>query len=295
MSLGFDPALSDFLSYIASEKGLSKNTLTAYGADLLSFFNYLQTLGICQLELISQEHCIAYLDHMRKQSYASSSLSRLHVVLKVFFRFLKKEGWVKVDPVALLDGPRVWQLIPEVLTVSEVDRLLSAPDVSSFIGCRDKAVFDVIYASGLRVSEVCSMNIHDIGDASVRVKGKGGKERVVPIASKALASVDDFLLRYRHELETKDDALFITSKGKRIDRFLIFSRIKHYAKCSGISKVISPHTLRHSFATHLLENGADLRVIQEMLGHASIATTDRYTHISNKHLTEAFSSFHPRP
>lgn len=292
----FDPALSDFLSYIASEKGLARNTIEAYQRDLVQFFDYLGAKGIGQLKVVSHEDLICFLDLLRKKSYASSTLSRMLVALKVFFRFLKKEKWIDRDPTHLLDSPKIWQLIPEVLSILEVESLLKAPDTQSDIGARDKAVFEVIYASGLRVSEVCAMNIHDISDDSVRVKGKGGKERIVPIARSALYAVDYYLTRYRAQPSDKEElALFLTPKGKRIDRVLIWSRIKFYAKKVGITKTISPHTLRHSFATHLLENGADLRIIQEMLGHASIATTDRYTHVSQKHLSEAFSAFHPRP
>lgn len=292
----FDPALSDFLSYIASEKGLARNTIEAYQRDLLQFFGYLEKRGACQLKTVSHEDLINFLDALRKKSYASSTLSRMLVALKVFFRFLKKEKWIDIDPTHLLDSPKIWQLIPEVLSISEVEDLLKAPDIESYIGARDKAIFEVIYASGLRVSEVCAMNIHDISDDSVRVKGKGGKERIVPIAKSALDAVDHYLTSYRAQHSDKEElALFLTPKGKRVDRVLVWSRIKFYAKKAGITKAISPHTLRHSFATHLLENGADLRIIQEMLGHASIATTDRYTHVSQKHLSDAFSAFHPRP
>ena len=152
----------------------------------------------------------------------------------------------------------------------------------------------MLYASGLRVSEICGLNIQDLDDASVRVKGKGGKERVVPIAQAAVKAVDHYLINFRRANQ-EEPALFVTSKGRRIDRVEVFRRVKRYAQIAGITRSISPHTLRHSFATHLLENGADLRVIQEMLGHASIATTDRYTHISQTPLQDAFQAFHPRP
>jgi integrase/recombinase XerD len=190
----------------------------------------------------------------------------------------------------------MWQLIPEVLSVAEVDALLKAPDVATAAGARDRAVLQVIYACGLRVSEACGLNLQDVGDQIVRVRGKGGKERVVPIAKSAVEAIDDYLTRFRQEGErAKHPPLFVSEKGKRIDRILVWKRVKHYAEIAGIRKEISPHTLRHSFATHLLENGADLRVIQEMLGHSNIQTTDRYTHISQRHLAEAFEAFHPRP
>lgn len=296
MEDAFDLAISDFISYIASEKGLSRNTIEAYQRDITQFCEFLQKKDITALQSVSHDDFIRFLDSLRKKSYASSTLSRMLVALKVFFRFLKKEKWIEQDPTHLLDTPKIWQLIPEVLSIDEVESLLKSPDTESYVGSRDRALFEVIYASGLRVSEVCSMNIHDVSEDSVRVKGKGGKERVVPIAKSALASVDQYLTRFRPQVGKEDElALFLTPKGKRIDRVLVWSRIKFYAKQAGITKIISPHTLRHSFATHLLENGADLRIIQEMLGHASIATTDRYTHVSQKHLTDAFAAFHPRP
>lgn len=228
----------------------------------------------------------------KERGYASSSLCRTLVAIKVFFRFLKREGIISLDPTLHLDSPKFWQLIPEVLTIEEASRLLAQPYPRTSTGARDKAILETLYASGLRVSELCGLNIQDVGDDAVRVKGKGSKERIVPIAPSALSAIDHYLGKFR---EDKEGALFIGTKGKRVDRVAVWSRVKFYAKKAGITKKISPHTLRHSFATHLLENGADLRVIQEMLGHASISTTDRYTHISHKHLHDAFEKFHPRP
>ncbi|MGE0671265.1 MAG: site-specific tyrosine recombinase XerD [Parachlamydiales bacterium] len=291
-----DLALADFLSYIASEKGLSTNTVAAYRRDLEMFFELLKGRGKLALEEVGEGDVIAFLAQLKSGQYASSSVCRSLVAVKVFFRFLKREKLIATDPTANLDSPKLWQLIPEVLTYDEVDALLKSPDPTDPMGARDRAVFEVIYASGLRVSEVCGLNLFDISEKTVRVKGKGGKERIVPIAQAAIDAVDHYLIHFRDaQPEQKEAPLFVTSKGKRIDRTLVWQRIKLYGKKAGIGKPLSPHTLRHSFATHLLENGADLRVIQEMLGHASVATTDRYTHISQQHLTQAFSNFHPRP
>ncbi|HNA61701.1 MAG TPA: site-specific tyrosine recombinase [Rhabdochlamydiaceae bacterium] len=276
--------IGDFLIYLGSEKGLSPRTLEAYGRDLRAFAKAVQNP--------TNEAIVGYFQTLKEKGMASSSLCRALVAIKVFFRFLKREQLVSHNPTIFLESPKMWQLIPEVLTIDEVTRFLQAPDRESFIGARDLAVFQVMYASGLRVSEVCGLNIGSIGDDHVRVKGKGNKERVVPIATLAVESVDDYLLRFRKE---GDGPLFITQRGHRIDRVTVWERVKFYAQKTGISKSISPHTLRHSFATHLLENGADLRVIQEMLGHAHIATTDRYTHVSHKHLHTAFEKFHPKP
>lgn len=291
-----DLALADFLSYIASEKGLSTNTVAAYRRDLEMFFELLKDRGKQALEEVSEGDVIAFLAQLKSEQYASSSVCGSLVGVKVFFRFLKREKLIATDPTANLDSPKLWQLIPEVLTYEEVDALLKSPDPTDPMGARDRAVFEVIYASGLRVSEVCGLNLFDISENTVRVKGKGGKERIVPIAQAAIDAVDHYLIHFRDaQPDQKEAPLFVTSKGKRIDRTLVWQRIKFYGKKAGIGKPLSPHTLRHSFATHLLENGADLRVIQEMLGHASVATTDRYTHISQHHLTQAFSNFHPRP
>jgi integrase/recombinase XerD len=282
-------AVGDFLSYLRSEKGLSRNTIEAYQRDLKLFSQAVSA----DFSQVSEQDLIHFLSVLKDQNYASSSIYRTLVAVKVFFRFLKREGVLASDPTLYLDTPKLWQLIPEVLSFQEVDLLLAAPDVQSAVGARDRAILEVLYASGLRVSEVCGLNIHDIDEATVRVKGKGGKERIVPIAAAAVRAVDHYLGHFRGEAEA--EALFLNGKGKRIDRMVVWKRVKFYAAKAGIGKRISPHTLRHSFATHLLDNGADLRVIQEMLGHASVATTDRYTHISQQHLNAAFDAFHPRP
>ena len=216
------------------------------------------------------------------------------VSIKIFLRFLYREELIKNEIGLSIDMPKIWQLIPDILTFTEIEKLLLAPDLNTEIGARDRAILHVIYASGLRVSEICGLNIQDFSDHTIRVIGKGKKERIVPVACSAVEAVDYYLLHYRPS-NAKIEALFINIKQKRIDRFSIWKQLKSYAKQIGITKSISPHTLRHSFATHLLENGADLRVIQELLGHSSIATTDRYTHLSNKHIIEAFQSCHPRP
>ncbi len=286
--------IGNFLSYLGSEKGLAQNTLAAYRRDLHLFTTLLKEKGILTFDGTQEEDVIAFLAHLKNLSYATSSICRSLVAVKMLFRFLKREGAIPKDITLHLDSPKMWQLIPEVLTVAEVEELLKAPDVSTSTGARDRAVLQVIYASGLRVSEVCGLNLQDVGEEVVRVRGKGGKERVVPIARSAVVAIDHYLGNHRVSAD-RQEALFVTERGKRIDRSMVWQRVKLYAKAAGIARKISPHTLRHSFATHLLENGADLRVIQEMLGHSSIATTDRYTHISQRHLTEAFEAFHPRP
>jgi integrase/recombinase XerD len=281
--------IADFLAYLGSEKGLSPHTLAAYGRDLLSFSKHSQGK---KAEDVVGEQIIEYFQTLKTKGIASSSLCRALVAIKVFFRFLKREKIISQNPTLFLESPKMWQLIPEVLTIDEVSRFLEIPNSETPIGARDKAIFMVMYASGLRVSELCGLNTGDISDDQIRVRGKGNKERVIPIAASAVAAVDYYLTQFRTE---GDGPLFLSSQGRRMDRVALWERVKFYGKKAGISKDISPHTLRHSFATHLLENGADLRVIQEMLGHSNIATTDRYTHVSRKHLHDAFEKFHPKP
>lgn len=279
-----------FLAYLGAEKGLARNTLDAYQRDIAAFSRFLGEK--VDLKSVDQETILSYLSYLKEKRYKDASLCRKLIALKVFFRFLKKERMLELDPFVHLEMPRISELLPEVLTVEEVDALLLAPDKESVEGMRDRAILAVLYASGLRVSELCGLNIHSIDEQEIRVKGKGGKERIVPIALKAIEAVDRYLIEGRPD--QMSEALFL-DKGRRISRYLVWKQIKRYAKAAGIAKEISPHTLRHSFATHLLENGADLRIIQEMLGHAQIATTDRYTHLTQKHLQEAFAAFHPRP
>ena len=285
--------IEDFLSYLGSEKGLAQNTLISYRRDICMFAELLKKKEVLSWEAASEEDIIAFLSSLKNEEYATSSICRALVAVKMLLRFLKREKVIAKDVSLHLDSPKMWQLIPEVLTTTEVDALLKAPDTTTPIGARDSAVLHMIYASGLRVSEVCGLNVSDVDDKVVRVRGKGGKERIVPVAKSAVDAVDHYLVNHRRHGDAQM-ALFMGERGRRINRLAVWKQVKLYAKAAGITKEISPHTLRHSFATHLLENGADLRVIQEMLGHASISTTDRYTHISQRHLMEAFEAFHPR-
>ncbi|NGX39098.1 MAG: Tyrosine recombinase XerD [Chlamydiae bacterium] len=290
-----EQAVEDFLFYLASERGLSRNTTLAYGRDIRSFLEVMQGRGLKGFSDVKEEEVLLFIATLKKKEHATSSIYRALIALKSLFRFLRKEGYIPSKHTLYLDTPKIWQLIPEVLTEKEVQDLLQAPNTEEKIGARDRAILEVLYACGLRVSEVCGLNISDVDDSFVRVMGKGGKERVVPIAPSAIEWIDHYLLLYRGEVTKGGEALFVSARGKRMDRVAVWNRVKVYAKGARIVKTISPHTLRHSFATHLLENGADLRVIQELLGHASVATTDRYTHISQKHLVAAFLKNHPRP
>ncbi len=232
---------------------------------------------------------------MQAKKYASSSIARALIALKVYFRFLKKEGVHQEDIGQLLDTPKLWQILPDVLSTEEIELFLSQPDLCTNQGIRDKAIIELLYATGIRVSELCNLSIYDVDDDQIRVFGKGSKERIVPVSSRALLHIDTYLGKVRclHDSE-KEKKLFLTLKGKPIDRTSVWKLVKVYAKKAGIVKNIFPHMMRHSFASHLLDGGADLRIIQEMLGHSHISSTDRYTHVSLSKLHERFKSLHPR-
>lgn len=284
----------DFLIYLSSERGLSPHTLEAYSRDISSFILFTNKRNKFYWKDVEQEDLIAFLSLKQDLKYASSSICRTLVAIKVLFRFLKREKLIHSNFTLLLEAPKIWQLIPDVLTQDEMLSLLNQPDLSTRKGARDRAIMEVLYAGGLRVSELCQLRLQDVDDLYMRIKGKGGKERIVPIGSKAIAAIDHYL-NFRNEiLLERETPLFLGRGAKPMDRVWIWKLIKYYACKAGISKSISPHTFRHSFATHLLDNGADLRVIQELLGHADIGTTDRYTHISNRQVQAAFHSYHPR-
>jgi integrase/recombinase XerD len=295
--MSFDKALNDFSIYLSSERGLSQNTLSSYRKDLLFFFRFLEVHKITSFQEVRDLHIKEFLLEQKQQlKLTRSSLHHRLMTLRVFFRFLVKEDLLKISPCQHIESGKSDSILPEVLTLQEVERLLNVPQGKDHESLLFKAVLEMLYGSGLRVSELCSLNIYDVNEESVKVRGKGGKERVVPVSQMAIAAIDAYLSK-RGDFDNKQSktALFVNVKGKRLDRFMIWQKIKKFAQVAGIQKPISPHTLRHSFATHLLEGGADLRVIQDMLGHSHIATTDRYTHVSIKHLEEAFEKFHPRP
>jgi integrase/recombinase XerD len=280
----FGLAVDDFLNTIRTEKGLSSHTVEAYGRDVRAFG---ATLAIKDWAKVTPNEILFFLGQLKNQQYASSSICRILVAVKVFFRFLKKEGMISLDLGRYFETPKMWQLIPEVMSIEEVDALLKMPEDP-----RDRAILELLYATGMRVSELCGLTIQDLSDTFVKVRGKGKKERIVPVGKKAIEAVDHYLIECRGE---QQGPLFLTQRGKPMDRVTVWSMVKRYAKKAGIGKSISPHTLRHSFATHLLENGADLRLIQDMLGHEDIGTTDRYTHVTGNRLKAAFKAFHPRP
>jgi integrase/recombinase XerD len=272
-----------FHLYLVVEKGLCKLTAEAYIHDLKLFEEC--TGKICSE--LSLATLTQYLKILRHKGYADSSITRAVISLRVYQKYLFLTGRKKTGTDLFLETPKCQQMIPEVLSEEEVNLLLEGGDDSAF-----EVIALVIYACGLRVSEVVNLNCFDMGKDSLFVKGKGGKERIVPIGMVTRQKVLDYLHLERRD-QDKKAPLFVNSKGKRISRQEVWSYIKAKGKEKGIQKNISPHTLRHSYATHMLERGADLRVIQELLGHSSVTTTERYTHISKKSLKKSFIKFHP--
>lgn len=278
------PHLSEFIAYLRSEKGAADNTIQAYERDLRLFLTQAEP-PFCH------EKIIAHLAMLKAKGYATSSIARSLMAIKVFCRFLCREGVLSKNIALVVDSPKLWQRIPDVLTIEEVAELLETLEATTFDDARDRAILELLYGSGLRVSELCQLSLYSVDDRSVKVLGKGAKERVVPIGSMAIDALDRYL-NWRGHFDSP--LLFLTYKGRPIDRFFVWKMVKRCAKRAGILKTVSPHTLRHCFATHLLQMGAELRVIQELLGHANIATTDRYTHLMVDRIQESFKQFHPR-
>ncbi|MCG0277638.1 MAG: site-specific tyrosine recombinase XerD [Thermanaeromonas sp.] len=289
--------LDEFLYYLAIERGLAENTLASYHSDLEQFFDYLSKAGVTSLKESNRGLIIAYLMHLKKQGRSPATVSQHLAAIRSFYQFLLREGILSSDPTATLESPRQVKKLPKVLTVQEVELLLRQPQPQTPSGLRDKAMLELLYASGLRVSELVALNIDQINlkEEYVRCLGKGSRERVIPIGSIACFHLENYLRHGRGKLlkDKREKALFINQQGKRLTRQGCWKIIKAYARAAGLSN-ITPHTLRHSFATHLLENGADLRSVQELLGHADISTTQIYTHLTQRKIREIYNHTHPR-
>lgn len=287
--------LEEFLLYLASEKGAAQATLESYGRDLKAFHHFLEQDKIASYGSISENHILRFLNYLQENNYASSSVRRALVSIKVFFRFLKREDYIPINPAKMLNSPKQWQTIPEVFSEEEITRILEIPDPDTFEGARDRAIMELLYGAGLRVSELCQVKIEDFQERFLRILGKGSKERLVPIGTKAELALALYKKKYRNlPIDKRGEALFISRSGRQILREQVWSLVKKYAKLAGVTKRISPHSFRHTYATHLLSHKAEVRVIQELLGHADISSTDRYTHVNNQQLIDAFKQFHPR-
>ena len=292
-----DLLADQFINHLRVERGLSENTIQSYSRDLMKFFQFLEKRKLSPL-LVTQDDIVEYVGTL-SSVLSARSIARNISALKMFFRFLVSDGKIESSPARLLDTPKLERRLPEILSHKEVELLLSTPDISKPLGQRDRAMLEVLYATGLRVSELIGLNISNINlnAGFVRTVGKGSKERMVPMGSKAMEALKDYLSDGRARLLKKQSSsfLFLNSRGRHMTRQGFWKIIKRYGLAAGIKKVITPHIMRHSFASHLLEYGADLRSVQVMLGHADISTTQIYTHITRERLKKVHEKYHPRP
>ncbi len=292
-----DVLADQFISYLRVERGLADNTIQSYSRDLLRFFQFLEDRRRSPLQA-TQDDIMDYMSTLQK-ALSIRSCARNLSALKMFFRFLVSEGKIQGSPARLLGAPKLPRKLPAVLTPDEVDMLLSQPDPSNQRGQRDKAMLELLYATGLRVSELVGLRMSNINLEAgfVRMVGKGSKERMVPMGTKALEFIKGYLSEARAKLLKNKNSpyLFLNSRGAGLTRQGFWKIIKKYGKKAGIRKEITPHKLRHSFASHLLEGGADLRSVQVMLGHADISTTQIYTHVTRERLKQIHEKYHPRP
>ena len=290
--------LEFFLDYCGSECGLSPNTLHAYRADIERFLGELSLRSTSDLEKLKVTALVNFVDSSRRKGLAPNTVWRCVVAIRMFFRFLEAEGYVENDASELFGTPRIWRKVPEVLSERQVEQLLNAPDKEKPLEVRDRAILEVLYASGVRASEICGLNLGSINTeyGFLRCYGKRSKERLIPVGDRALEALEQYVNRVRTDLARLEgeEALFLTRSGRRIDRVLVWRVVRKYALRIGYSHKIHPHMLRHSFATHLLSGGADLRAIQMMLGHSDISTTEIYSHVDRSRLTASHAKFHPR-
>lgn len=285
-------AVDGFVAFCRVEKGLSELTLDAYARDLIALSGYLaEKHKMTVPKQVSPGELALWMIWMENKGLSMRSIARHRVAMRQFFKYLTEEGIIETNPSLLIDGPKVGRPLPSVISEKQVDDLLAAPDRESRLGLRDAAMLEVLYATGLRVSELVSIKREHWHDGYVIVMGKGGKERLIPYGDEADALVKRYLLSRLHQ---DSPYLFISTHGKPMTRQNFWGRVKKYAKVAGIQKNISPHTLRHAFATHLLMHGADLRAVQMMLGHTDITTTEIYTHIAQQRLRQIHQSYHPR-
>ncbi|MBE6405754.1 MAG: site-specific tyrosine recombinase XerD [Lentisphaerae bacterium] len=292
--------IRQFKGYIAIERGLSSNTSEAYLNDLQDFAEFLCASGINSYEDVEREDIEDYLFHCKERGFEASTMARRIVCLKVFFGYLFQDKIIPVNIMEVMDAPKIWRTLPDSLTPQEIERMLAIYPVNTQdqLSIRNRAILEIMYACGLRVSEAVNLTVASINrdDSVIRIRGKGSKERLVPIGHHAMQAVERYLTKVRplHKKDNGTVALFLSYRGKPLDRERIWMIVQDTARLAGITKEIHPHTFRHSFATHLLENGADLRMIQEMLGHADISTTQIYTHVDSRKLLSIHKKFHPR-
>jgi len=291
--------IEEFLNHLSVERGLAENSISAYRRDLNNYLKYLEKGKITSFSEVKRNNITNFMLHLKDKGLNSNSIARALVAIKVLHRFLVNENYFKDDVTSVLSLPKLWKKLPEVLSAQEVDKLLRTPNLKTWIGIRDKASLELMYATGMRVSEIATLKLNDLNLDMCFVKciGKGQKERIIPLGGYASKALTRYINKVRPKLTKgkNEPSLFLSRLGKRISRQTFWKTIKTRTKEAGIKKEITPHTLRHSFATHLLERGADLRTVQEMLGHSDISTTQLYTHINKERLKQIHRKFHPRP
>ncbi|KIY21596.1 MULTISPECIES: site-specific tyrosine recombinase XerD [Mesobacillus] len=292
--------LDDFIHFLVVEKGLAKNTIIAYKRDLNSYIHYLNNVEqLGDLNGVQRPQIVHFLKFLKDSGKSSKTLARHIASIRAFHHFLLREKAVDHDPTVHIESPQHERSLPNVLSMEEVETLLESPKLTGPFGYRDKAMLEMMYATGMRVSELIGLQLSDVHLTMgfVRCMGKGSKERIIPIGKTASDAIEEYLEKGRPKLKAKtykEDALFLNHHGKGLTRQGFWKILKRLTAEAGIEKELTPHTLRHSFATHLLENGADLRAVQEMLGHADISTTQIYTHVTKMRLKDVYTKFHPR-
>jgi len=291
--------VKEYLSLLKIEKNLSDNSISSYGNDLFKLINFFNELKISDLNSVTSKNITDFFAKQREDGLTSTSVSRYASSVRGFFAYLKQQGYIKENPTSNLSATKLSRNLPSVLSFDEIERILSKPKSKTNLGLRDKAILEVLYSSGLRVSELINLKISDLflEDEVIRVIGKGSKQRIIPIGSSARIWLKEYLIRIRPLLQKRmksENLVFLNSKGSKLSRMAIWKIVKKYCADAGIDKEVHPHTFRHSFATHLLEGGADLRAVQEMLGHSDISTTQIYTHIDREYVKQVHRDFHPR-
>ncbi|MEK4668311.1 site-specific tyrosine recombinase XerD [Niallia sp. FSL R7-0271] len=291
--------LKDFMHFLLVEKGLAKNTLVSYERDLKSYSKYMKEVEMVSLTDIQRAHIVRFLGFLKDNGKSSKTIARHIASIRAFHQFLFRDRVTEEDPTVHIESPQGERSLPKVLSMKEVEALLEFPNKLDHFGKRDKAMLELLYATGIRVSELIQLNMDDVHlmMGFVRCIGKGNKERIIPIGGAATRALTEYLEEGRPAFISKKevgDALFLNHHGRRLSRQGFWKILKRLGKEAEINKEITPHTLRHSFATHLLENGADLRAVQEMLGHADISTTQIYTHVTKTRLKDVYSQYHPR-
>ena len=291
--------LKEYLNVLRLEKNLSVNTISSYRNDINSLINFLDSLKINDPSLVDNKLLNCFFINLQELGLSNTSAARYYSSIKGFFSYLFSNKYIKANPVEKVMPPKLSKNLPSVLSLGEIDSILLKPDVENKLGLRDRGILEVLYACGLRVSELIGLKISDLffDEEIIRVFGKGSKERLVPIGSSAIKWTKEYLTKSRPLLAKKaksENVVFLNNRGSKLSRMGVWKIVDQYVKEAGIQKEVHPHTFRHSFATHLLEGGADLRAVQEMLGHADISTTQIYTHIDRDYIKQVHKQFHPR-